>query len=235
MDKPPREYFSVESLPALGNVVHGAQMDPANSSFRGGKFDDLEAFICGSPIGVAGNDLQALFNGLVLRDRRCQNPTLIADDLGNSVKGGAHDIGDLRLVCYDRAAGCETDGGQGFLDNLDLGHVILFLDEVEPPLHVKETASSDLMFLLHLCAADPQQSCDAISLDALVKNRRNVIETETKLAQGNDSMQTLKLRRIIGSVAAVLVHVSWHEQTCGIPMPKHAVGHLPDLRESSDG
>ena len=48
-------------------------------------------------------------------------------------------------------------------------------------------------------------------------------------------MQTLKLRGIIGSVAAESVNVGWHEQTCGVPMPQHSVGHLPDLRESSDG
>ena len=75
------------------------------------------------------------------------------------------------MVCYDRAAGCEADSGQGLLTDLDLGHVVLFLDEMEPPLHVYESASSDPVFLLNLRAANPQQSSDAIGLDALVKNR----------------------------------------------------------------
>lgn len=210
-------------------------MDAADGSFYSGQFDDLEAVTCGSRVGVAGNDLQAIFNGLVLRDRRRQSPTLIADDLGDSVKGGTHDTCDLSLVHYDRASGCEAGSGQRLLDNLDLGHVVLFLDEMEPPLHVNESGRGDLMLLLNLCAANTQQGRDAISLDAMVKNRRDVVETETELAQCNDPMQTLKLRRIIGSVAAELVHVRWHEQPGSIPMPKHAMGHLPDLRESSDG
>lgn len=210
-------------------------MDAADGIFNSGQLDDFEAVAGGSRVGVAGDDLQAVFNRLVQRDWRLQSSTLIADDLGNGVKGGTHDTRDLRLVCYDRSAGCEADRGQGLLNDLDLGHVILFLDEMEPPLHVYESASSDPVFLLNLCATNPQQSSDAIGFDALVKNRRNVVKAEAQLAQGNDSMQTLKLRGIIGSVAGEPVNVGWHEQTCGVPMPQHPMGHLPDLRKSSDG
>lgn len=191
MDKPTSEYLRVESLPAFGNVVHGAEMDAADGIFHSGQFHNLEAVACRSRVGVAGDYLQAVLNRLVQRDRRLQSSTLIADDPGNSVKGRAHDTCDLRLVCYDSTAGGEPDSGQGLLNDLDLGHVVLFLDEVEPPL--------------------------------------------TELAQCNDPMQTLKLGRIVGSVAAEPVHVCWHEQACGIPMPQHPMGHLPDLRESSDG
>lgn len=93
-------------------------------------------------------------------------------------------------------------------------------------------ARSDPVFLLDLCAANTQQSCDAIRIDSVVKNRRDVVKTEAELAQCNDPMQTLKLRGIIGSVAAELVHVSWHEKTCGVPMPQHPIGHLADLRKA---
>lgn len=63
-------------------------MDAPNGRFYSGQFNDLEAFACGTRVGIAGDVLQATFNGLVLRDRRRQGPTLIADDLGSSVKGG---------------------------------------------------------------------------------------------------------------------------------------------------
>ncbi len=210
-------------------------MDAANGLFNSGQLNDLEAVAGGSRVGVAGDDLQAVFNRLVQRDWRLQSSTLTADDPGYGVKGGPHDTCDFGLVCYDRAAGCEADSGQGLLNDLDLGHLVLFLDEMEPPLHVDEAVSSDPVFLLNLCPANPQQGCDAIGLDPLVKNRRNVVQAEPELAQCNDSMQTLKLRGIIGSVTAELVNVGWHEQTCGVPMPQHPVGHLPDLREGSDG
>lgn len=235
MDKASSEDLSVERLPGFGNVVHGAEMDAADGSFFSWQLDDLEAVAGGSGVGVAGNDLQAIFNRLVQRDGRLQSSAFTADHLGNGVKGGTYDTGDRRLVCYDGSAGCEADRGQRLLNDLDLGHVVLFLDEVEPPLYVHESASSDAVFLLNLCAANPQQSSDAIGPDTLVKDRRNIIEAEAELAECNDSMQTLKLRGIIRPVAAELVNVGWHEQTGGVPMPQHPMGYLPDLRESSDG
>ncbi len=186
-------------------------MDAADGFFNSGQFDDLDAVAGWFCVGVAGDDVQAVLNHLVQRDWRLQCSTLIADDLGNGVEGRTHDTCDLRLACYDRLAGGEADSGQGLLNDLDLGHVVLFLDEMEPPLHIDESASSDPVFLLHLCAANLQQSCYAIGPRALVKNRRNVAKAEAELAQGNDLMQALELRWIVGPVAAELVHVGWHE------------------------
>jgi len=113
--------------------------------------------------------------------------------------------------------------------------VILFLDELQSPLHVNKPGGSDSVFLLHFCPANPQQSRDSFGLNATVKDRRNVVKTEAELPQRNDSMQTLKLRRIIGPVTTELVHVGWHQQTRSVPMPQHPMGYLPDLRESSNG
>lgn len=210
-------------------------MDAADSSFGGGQLDDLEAVPSGSGVGVAGDDLQAVFNRLVLCDRRRQRPALITDDPRDGVKSRTDDTCDLRLICDDCAAGGEAHRWQGLLNDLDLGHVVFFLDELEPPLHVDESASSDPVFLLDLSAANTQQSGDAIRINSAVKNRRDVVKTETELAQCDDTMQTLKLRGVVGAVAAELVHMSRNEQTRGVPMPQHPMGHLADLREGSDG
>lgn len=109
------------------------------------------------------------------------------------------------------------------------------LDDVEAPLHVDESLRGDPMLLLDLCATDPQQGGDAFGIDAAFEDRRDVIETETQLAQGDDPVQPFQLRGIVGAVSGELVHVGGLEQAGRVPMPEHPVGHLADLRERSDG
>ena len=210
-------------------------MDAADGCFSSGQVDNFEATPDGSVIGVAGDDLQTIFNRLVLCDRRRQRPTLIADDLSNGIERGTHHTCDLRLIRDDRAAGGQTDSRQGLLNDLYRGHVVLLLDKLEPPFHVNESVGSGAVFLLDLSASDTQQSGDAVRIDSAVENRRDVVETEAELPQCNDPMQAFELRGIVGAVAVVLVHMSWYEQTSGVPMPQHPMGHLADLREGSDG
>ncbi|UTT52736.1 hypothetical protein NMQ05_16895 [Microbacterium maritypicum] len=159
----------------------------------------------------------------------------VADDLGHGVEGEPDHSGDGRLVGHDRADGSEAHGGEGLVDDLDLGHVLLSLDEVETPLHVDESLRGDPMLLLDLCATDPQQGGDAFGIDAAFEDRRDIIETETQLAQGDDPVQPFQLRGIVGAVSGELVHVGGLEQAGRVPMPEHPVGHLADLRERSDG
>lgn len=235
MNKPSSKYLSVDRLPAFGDVIHGTEMDATHGRISSGQVDNFEAIADGPVVGVAGDDLQTGFNRLVLCDRRRQRPALIADDLGNGIERGTHHACDLRLICDDYPAGGQADSGQRLLNDLYLGHVVLLLDKLEPPFHVNESVSSDAVFLLDLSASDTQQSGDAIRVDSALKNRRDVVETEAQLPQCNDPMQALKLRGIVGTVAAALVDVSWYEQTSGVPMPQHPVGHLADLREGSYG
>src|SRR5690606_5688778 len=109
------------------------------------------------------------------------------------------------------------------------------LDEVEPPFHVDESVCGQPVLLLHLCATNAQQGRDALRVDTLREDRRDVVEAEAELTEGDDPVQALQLRRIVRAVAAELIHVCRNEQTRGIPVPQHPVGHLTDLREGSDG
>src|SRR5690606_3913509 len=144
----------MDRLPALGDAVHRAEMDAAHRGLGGRKLHDLEPLARGPAVRVPGDDLKPVLGRVVLRDRRRQRPLLTADDLSDGVEGRTDDTGHLWLVGDDSAACRETDGGQGLLDDLDLGHVVLALYEMETPLHVDESSGCDPVLLLNLCATD---------------------------------------------------------------------------------
>lgn len=113
--------------------------------------------------------------------------------------------------------------------------MLLLLDEVEAPFHIDESRGGEPVLLLHLGTPDAQECRDPVGVDALGEDRRDVVETEAELTQGDDPVQTLELRRIVRPVAGELDHVGGDEQPGRVPVPEHPVGHLADLRERSDG
>lgn len=113
--------------------------------------------------------------------------------------------------------------------------MLLLLDEAEPPLHVGESRGRDPVLRIDLIPAGAQERLQPLGIDAPLQDAGDVVEAESEFAQGDDPMQPIELRGVVGAEAAELVHVGGHEQALGIPMPQLAMGHLADLRERSDG
>ena len=158
-----------------------------------------------------------------------------SQECGNTVEERPDDARDLGLFGHHGAAGSEPKGRKWFFNDLDLGHGIFLFNEVEPALDVDEPCGRYPRLFRDLCPPQAQQVSDPARAHPGREHRGNIVQAEAQGTQGHNPVQPFKLGRIVGAVAAELIHVGGHEQAGGVPVPQHAVGYLADLRERSNG